>query len=114
MTALTLDRHKGRAISYDVVQSGLNYRIDEMRSALGLVQLEKLPAANAQRKVLVERYISKLEGIAGFSLPFLNMENVESVYHIFPILLNSDIDRVWFNRKTQRIWHSNIHSLSDI
>ena len=94
MTALTMDRHKGRAISYDVVQSGLNYRIDEMRSALGLVQLEKLPAANAQRKVLVERYISKLEGIAGFSLPFLNLENVESVYHIFPILLNSDIDRV--------------------
>ncbi|MEI7997266.1 MAG: DegT/DnrJ/EryC1/StrS family aminotransferase [Methylococcaceae bacterium] len=94
MTALTMDRHKGRAISYDVVQSGLNYRIDEMRSALGLVQLEKLPAANAKRKVLVERYISKLEGIAGFSLPFLNLENVESVYHIFPILLNSDIDRV--------------------
>jgi len=43
---------------------------------------------------LVERYISKLEGIAGFSLPFLNLENVEPVYHIFPILLNSDIDRV--------------------
>jgi dTDP-4-amino-4,6-dideoxygalactose transaminase len=92
--ALTLDRHKGRAITYDVVRSGLNYRIDEMRSALGLVQLDKLPVANAQRKVLVERYVSKLEGIAGFSLPFLNMKKVEPVYHIFPILLNSDVDRV--------------------
>ena len=94
MTALTLDRHKGRAITYDVVQSGLNYRIDEMRSALGLIQLDKLPAANAQRKVLVERYVSKLEGLSGFSLPFLNIGNTEPVYHIFPILLDSNVDRV--------------------
>src|SRR5690606_94774 len=42
MTTLTLDRHKGRAITYDVVRPGLNYRIDEMRAALGRVQLKKL------------------------------------------------------------------------
>ena len=42
MTSLTLDRHKGRAISYDVILPGLNYRMDEMRAALGLVQLKKI------------------------------------------------------------------------
>ena len=31
MSALTLDRHRGRAISYNVSNVGLNYRIDEMR-----------------------------------------------------------------------------------
>lgn len=47
MTTLTLDRHKGRAVSYDVVAGpGLNYRIDEMRAALGLVQLAKLGEAH--------------------------------------------------------------------
>jgi dTDP-4-amino-4,6-dideoxygalactose transaminase len=56
MTALTLDRHKGRAISYDVVQPGLNYRMDEIRATLGLVQLEKLSAANSARKRLVQLY----------------------------------------------------------
>src|SRR5690606_22873408 len=45
MSTLTLDRHKGRAITYDVLQPGLNYRMDEMRAALGLVQLEKLESA---------------------------------------------------------------------
>ena len=35
MTTLTWDRHQGHAYSYDVVDLGYNYRIDEMRSALG-------------------------------------------------------------------------------
>jgi dTDP-4-amino-4,6-dideoxygalactose transaminase len=94
MTALTLDRHKGRAITYDVAISGLNYRIDEMRAALGMVQLEKLPTANAQRKSLVKRYVTLLKGTKGLSIPFLNLENIEPVYHIFPILLDEGIDRV--------------------
>ena len=94
MTALTLDRHKGRAITYDVAQSGLNYRIDEIRSSLGLVQLEKLKSANNQRKVLVARYISNLQGVQNISIPFLDLTNIEPVYHIFPILLNKKLDRI--------------------
>ncbi len=31
MTTLTWDRHKGHASSYDVVDLGYNYRIDEIR-----------------------------------------------------------------------------------
>ena len=42
MTTLTLDRHNGHAFSYDVALPGYNYRIDEMRSALGVVQLGRL------------------------------------------------------------------------
>ena len=94
MTALTLDRHKGRAITYDVAQSGLNYRIDEMRSALGLVQLDKLSDANAKRKLLVERYVEKLSDVEHISIPFQNISDIDPVYHIFPILLDKKIDRV--------------------
>lgn len=94
MTALTLDRHKGRAITYDIAQSGLNYRIDEMRSALGLVQLEKLEEANHSRKVLVDRYLENLKDCKKIIIPFKNIKNIEPVYHIFPILLDHDIDRV--------------------
>jgi len=94
MTALTLDRHKGRAITYDVAQSGLNYRIDEMRSALGLVQLEKLENANAQREILVKRYLENLKDVKNIAIPFQDLTNIEPVYHIFPILLDKDLDRV--------------------
>lgn len=95
MSALTLDRHKGRAISYDVEHIGLNYRIDEMRSAIGLVQLDKLKNVNKQRELLVKRYIDKLSDIEDISIPLVNLENIEPVYHIFPILLSPQIDRVW-------------------
>jgi dTDP-4-amino-4,6-dideoxygalactose transaminase len=94
MDALTLDRHKGRAITYDVIRLGLNYRIDEMRSALGLVQLDKLKKANLNRKKLTERYIKNLKDCKNITLPFLNLKNIESVYHIFPILLDKSLDRV--------------------
>jgi len=94
MSALTLDRHKGRAISYDVVLSGLNYRIDEMRSSLGIVQLSKLKEANRRREILVERYIKNLEKVEKITIPFLDLkDDYISSYHIFTILLSSSVDR---------------------
>jgi len=52
MTSVTWDRHKGHAWSYDVVDLGYNYRLDEIRSALGRVQLSKLDAYNSRRREL--------------------------------------------------------------
>ena len=110
MSALTLDRHRGRAISYDVSNVGLNYRIDEMRSAIGLVQLDKLREANRKRGYLVDRYIKKLSSIKDISIPFQNLKNIEPVYHIFPILLSPSIDRVWLiNRLKDFGIQSSIH-----
>lgn len=93
MTSLTLDRHKGRAITYDVTEPGLNYRMDEIRAALGLVQLGKLLDANNKRQFLTERYIKNLHGSL-ISTPFTHMtEGHKSAYHILPILLPSKWDR---------------------
>ena len=94
MTTLTLDRHKGRAITYDVAQPGLNYRMDEMRAAIGSVQLDKLPAGNTRRGELTERYRSNLRGSA-VSIPFGDQaSNATSVYHILPALLPENADRI--------------------
>lgn len=93
MSTLTLDRHKGRAITYDVLQPGLNYRMDEMRAALGLVQLDKLEEANANRKKLTEYYHKLVESIPEVHTPFRNLSNKTSAYHIYPILLAEGINR---------------------
>ncbi|MDB4262779.1 DegT/DnrJ/EryC1/StrS aminotransferase family protein [Porticoccaceae bacterium] len=94
MTTLTLDRHKGRAITYDVAQSGLNYRMDEMRAAIGSVQLDKLPAGNVRRGELTDRYRSNLRG-SPVAMPFEQQaSNFKSVYHILPVLLPEKTDRV--------------------
>ena len=94
MTTLTLDRHKGRAITYDVAQPGFNYRMDEMRAAIGLVQLDKLPAANVRRGELTDRYRSNLHD-SSVLVPFSKQaSNLQSVYHILPVLLPKGVDRV--------------------
>lgn len=93
MTTLTLDRHKGRAITYDVAEPGLNYRMDEIRAAIGLVQLEKLPAGNLRRKELAERYRSNLVG-SPLQMPFNSLSvDVVSAYHILPVLLPANCNR---------------------
>lgn len=92
MTTLTWDRHKGHAHSYDVVDLGFNYRINEMASALGLVQLKKLNENNEKRKNTVEEYRKQLKGISEISIPFENHKEISS-YHIFPILLSEDVSR---------------------
>lgn len=93
MTTLTLDRHKGRAITYDVAEPGLNYRMDEIRAAIGLVQLEKLPAGNLRRKELTERYRRKLAG-SPLQMPFDSLSvDVVSAYHILPVLLPANCNR---------------------
>src|SRR5262249_16892643 len=56
MTTLTWDRHKGHAGSYDVVNPGYNYRLDELHAALGRAQLKKLDRNNQRRRDLLGLY----------------------------------------------------------
>lgn len=94
MTSLTFDRHQGHAYSYDVVDLGYNYRIDEIRSALGLVQLKKLATNNTLRKNWTEQYWQALAS-TGVGLPFRGKDGIAS-HHIFPVILPATINRKEF------------------
>jgi len=50
MTTMSYERFKGHATSYDVVEVGYNYRLDNVRSALGVTQLKKLNEDIERRK----------------------------------------------------------------
>lgn len=95
MTTLTWDRHKGHAWSYDVVELGYNYRIDEIRAALGLVQLSKLDRNNERRRHLTQIYQDALLEFPQVAVPFLDHPGITSA-HIMPILLPHDLNRVNF------------------
>jgi len=95
MTSLTWDRHQGHAYSYDVVELGYNYRIDEIHSALGLVQLEKLAANNQRRMELSAQYRDRLKDTPLF-FPFQERAKEPGVCasgHIFPLLLPENVER---------------------
>jgi dTDP-4-amino-4,6-dideoxygalactose transaminase len=93
MTSLTWDRHRGHAWSYDVIELGYNYRIDEIRAALGIVQLGKLEEYNLQRRYLTRVYIDLLqELVPAITIPFTNHHGISSA-HIMPVLLPQGYDR---------------------
>ncbi|MBN2117187.1 MAG: DegT/DnrJ/EryC1/StrS family aminotransferase [Anaerolineales bacterium] len=96
MTSLSWDRHQGRASTYDVVDLGYNYRIDEMRSALGRVQLKKLSSNNQRRKHLTTLYRELLAELApDLHIPFHERRGAPC-YHIMPVLLPAGADRFRF------------------
>jgi dTDP-4-amino-4,6-dideoxygalactose transaminase len=96
MTTMSWDRHRGHAWSYDVVDLGYNYRIDEIRAALGRVQLGKLDRNNERRRNLTALYREQLQEIASaIVVPFKEPRGIPSS-HIMPILLPDGSDRLQF------------------
>jgi dTDP-4-amino-4,6-dideoxygalactose transaminase len=94
MTTLTWDRHRGHASSYDVVTAGLNYRLDEVRAAIGLVQLGRLPDENTARARISARYREALDGTDGLSMPFREKDDRrEPSHHLAVVLLPQGADR---------------------
>jgi dTDP-4-amino-4,6-dideoxygalactose transaminase len=88
MTTLTWDRRRGHAAGYDVLATGFNYRMDEMRAAIGLVQLSRLPLANAARARLAARYRERLDGVAGVIVPFAeSAPEHASAHHLAVVVL---------------------------
>jgi len=104
MTSLTWDRHQGHAFSYDVTLLGYNYRIDELRSALGLQQLKKLTKNNHRRKEITEFYLDGFKHTPlGFPFSFTAAQNeILPSYHLFPIMLPKQIDRQSFMIKLKK------------
>ncbi len=92
MTSLTWDREQGHSFSYDVVQLGHNYRIDELHSSIGLVQLQKLDENNRKRYEATQMYRKEICEIEEISLPFTYSDTISS-YHLFPIILEKKIIR---------------------
>lgn len=60
--SLTQRYTDGRPWEYDVAEAGYNYRLDEIRSALGISQLKKINSFNLRRRKACEYYNKRLHG----------------------------------------------------
>jgi dTDP-4-amino-4,6-dideoxygalactose transaminase len=93
MTTDTLSRHRGHAYTYDVVALGYNYRMDELRAALGLVQLKSLLIWNEKRNALSNSYRRQIGLLTPtVRLPFASSH--PSAAHLMPVLLPVGSDRM--------------------
>jgi dTDP-4-amino-4,6-dideoxygalactose transaminase len=106
MTSGTLQRLSGSSMNYDVTMLGYNYRLDEFRAAIGLVQLHKLKHWNQHRAYLTDAYRGLLaEHCPDVDVPFSVPRS--SSYHIFPMILPEGIDR---DQVAARLRHAGIQT----
>jgi dTDP-4-amino-4,6-dideoxygalactose transaminase len=85
MTSVTWDRHRKLAGCYDITAPGYNYRLDELRAALGRVQLKKLDRNNQRRRQLVAIYKTCLRSLPGWVIPFADYDG-DSSYHLMVVV----------------------------
>ena len=87
MTSVTWDRHQGYAESYDVVDIGFNFRMDEPRAALALSRIERLDDDIETRRAHVRGYRQALRDHPAIELPWSDEDVVRSSHFAFPIML---------------------------
>ncbi|MBK7445615.1 MAG: DegT/DnrJ/EryC1/StrS family aminotransferase [Ignavibacteria bacterium] len=88
MTSLSYERSKGHSTSYDVVDLGFNYRMDDIRSSIGIVQLDKIETDLKNRAEVRKFYIKELSEISEIIIPFQDYSEFSSNY-IFPVILKN-------------------------
>ena len=68
---------------------GINCKLDEVRSAFGLLNLKKVDESIKHRKLIAELYRNELKDVRGISF-FEDIENVKHNYSYFPIFISKD------------------------
>jgi dTDP-4-amino-4,6-dideoxygalactose transaminase len=93
LSADTWARHRGGQDSYEVLEPGFNYRLDEPRAELGrrlLGHLDRDNQARGRRARVYEEALASIDGVRGAIA--VESEAV-NVWHIYPLLLDPDRDR---------------------
>jgi dTDP-4-amino-4,6-dideoxygalactose transaminase len=93
MTSGTWDRHRGHAETYDIVDLGFNYRMDEPRAALLLSRMTRVDEEIERRRAIVRGYRERLAGVEGLTLPYTDDAVGRSSCYVMPVLLDEGIDR---------------------
>ncbi len=88
MSTMSYQRASGHATSYDITCLGYNFRMDDIRAAIAIEQLKKLPADLHKRQRVRERYVNNLSELEDIVIPFSYNHEFVSNY-IFPIVLTN-------------------------
>lgn len=68
----------------EVHEFGLNYRLTDVASALGLSQLRRLAAFKERRAAVTARYNEALAGVDGLRVP-VQAPDVDPAWHLYPL-----------------------------
>jgi len=72
---------------YEMQELGMNYRLTDFQSALGISQLKKLDHFIALRRSIAERYHEAFKMVPEFIAPPLDTLEVQSAWHLYALRL---------------------------
>ena len=98
----------GFANEIEVVGPGINSKMDEIRSAYGLLNLKQVDAAIAARQKVAVAYRNALRNVDGISF-WDDMPGVRHNYSYFPIFVDAEKygmtrDELYMKMKDQGVW----------
>lgn len=109
-TKIRIDQLKNFGITDEitVVAPGINGKMDEMRSAYGLLNLKMVNASIKSRQNVADKYRKVLRGVKGVSF-WDDMSGVRHNYSYFPIFIDAEEygetrDNLYFRMKKQGIF----------
>jgi dTDP-4-amino-4,6-dideoxygalactose transaminase len=92
MTTMSYQRATGHATSYDIVELGYNYRMDDLRASIGIVQLHHLKEDLEKRKNVRSWYLEALKDVEEVIVPFSDNSEFVSNYIMPVVLKNSTVE----------------------
>lgn len=98
----------GFAGETEVVAPGINSKMDEIRAAFGLLNLQQIDEAIEKRHHVAQHYREALQGLRGIRF-FDDMPNVKHNYSYFPIFVNAKEygmtrDELYFKMREHGVW----------
>ena len=93
MTTMSYQRAQGHATTYDIVDVGYNFRLDDIRASIGVVQMKKLRDDLIKRQKVRQLYVQNLRKLQQIIIPFESNTEFVSNY-IMPIVIkNSNAEK---------------------
>jgi perosamine synthetase len=89
LSTLPAQREAKAQWKYDVLDLGYNYRLDEIRSALGISQFSRIKKMNNSRKKIAKIYDKSLKNIMGITSPLIK-ESRNHIYHLYTIIVEDN------------------------
>ena len=89
-------RNQGRADAggwLDHARLGFNYRLDDIRAAIGVAQVEKLDTILELRAAAAARYAELLAGVDGLTVPLADDGDHVRSWFVYVVELDEGIDR---------------------
>ncbi len=98
----------GFADEVTVVGPGINSKMDEIRSAYGILNLKQVDKAIAARKYVADAYRKALRNVEGIAF-FDDMPDVRHNYSYFPIFVDEkkygmSRDELYFKMRDRKVW----------